>query len=198
MTLLVKKKAPNFSGIAVTPNKEFLNISLSDYVNKYICLFFYPLNFTFVCPTELIAINNRISSFESLDTQVIGISVDSQYSHLAWLNTDPNDGGISNIQFPLLSDLDKSISKSYGVLHNDDVSLRGTFLIDKSGNVFHQSINDLPIGRNIDEILRLVDSHIFYKKHGEVCPAGWKTGESGMSETQEGVKDYLNSHHENL
>ncbi len=214
--MLVTKKAPEFKTAAVMPDNSIQDISLSDYKGKKVVLFFYPLDFTFVCPTELLAFNKRLGEFESRDVQVLGCSVDSRWSHLAWKNTDINKGGIGNVQYPLLQDLDKSIARNYDVLvgakdayiETEDgeqnstvgggVALRGSFLIDEDGVVRHAVLNDLPLGRNIDEMLRMVDALTHHQKHGEVCPAGWKDGDSAMKESPEGVSSYLTDNSENL
>lgn len=197
---LVGTKAPDFKAATIMEdnsiNEEF---TLHDFRgNGMAVLFFYPLDFTFVCPSEIIAFNNRVADFASRGVKIIGISVDSHFTHLAWKNTDVNKGGIGNIKFPLVSDLTKNIARDYNVLINDSVSLRGTFLIDKEGIIRHQLINDLPLGRNVDETLRTIDALIFHEEHGEVCPAGWQKGETGMKATSEGVADYLTSHSEKL
>ncbi len=214
--MLVTKKAPDFATQAVMPDNSIQEVKLSDYKGKKVVLFFYPLDFTFVCPTELLAFDKRLSEFESRGVQVLGCSVDSRWSHLAWKNTDVNNGGIGNVQYPLLQDLDKSIARNYDVLvgateayveTEDDVenttigggvALRGSFLIDEEGTVRHAVLNDLPLGRNIDEMLRMVDALSYHQKHGEVCPAGWKDGEAAMKESPEGVSDYLSNNVENL
>ena len=214
--MLVTKPAPNFTATAVMPNNSFQEISLSDYRGKKVVLFFYPLDFTFVCPTELLAFDHRLSEFEKRDVQVLGCSVDSQFSHLAWKNTDTKAGGIGNVQYPIIADLNKSIARDFDVLvgaeeayieteetgkHstvNGGVALRGSFLIDAEGIVRHAVINDLPLGRNIDEMLRMVDALTFNETHGEVCPAGWQDGAEGMKDTSEGVASYLEKHADNL
>ena len=214
--MLVTKKAPDFATQAVMPDNSIQEVKLSDYKGKKVVLFFYPLDFTFVCPTELLAFDKRLSEFESRGVQVLGCSVDSRWSHLAWKNTDVNNGGIGNVQYPLLQDLDKSIARNYDVLvgateayveTEDDaenttigggVALRGSFLIDEEGTVRHAVLNDLPLGRNIDEMLRMVDALSYHQKHGEVCPAGWKDGDTAMKESPEGVADYLSSNSDNL
>ena len=207
--MLVTKAAPEFKTMAVMPDNTIETISLSDYKGKKVVLFFYPLDFTFVCPTELLAFDKRLEEFESRDTQVLGCSVDSRWAHLAWKNTDVNNGGIGNVKYPLLQDLDKSIARNYDVLvgatdayiETEDsaetstvgggVALRGSFLIDEDGVVRHAVLNDLPLGRNIDEMLRMIDALSHHQKHGEVCPAGWKDGDSAMAESPEGVSTYL-------
>ena len=197
---LVGKEAPNFTAAAVmSDNKIKENFSLNEYRGKDMAvLFFYPLDFTFVCPSEIIAFNHRVAEFASRGAKLIGVSVDSHFTHLAWKNTSINKGGIGNIAFPLVADLTKSISTDYGVLMEGGVSLRGTFLIDNKGVIRHQLINDLPLGRNVDETLRLVDALIFHEKHGEVCPAGWKKGNAGMKATSDGVASYLSSYADQL
>tara|TARA_Y100000996_G_scaffold414816_1_gene406913 strand:- start:569 stop:1213 length:645 start_codon:yes stop_codon:yes gene_type:complete len=214
--MLVTKPAPEFKTMAVMPDNSIQEVSLSDYKGKKVVLFFYPLDFTFVCPTELLAFDKRLSEFESRGVQVLGCSVDSRWSHLAWKNTDVNKGGIGNVKYPLLQDLDKSIARNYDVLvgatpatvYTQDeemdttvgggVALRGSFLIDEDGTVRHAVLNDLPLGRNIDEMLRMVDALSHHQKHGEVCPAGWKDGDSAMEESPDGVSSYLSDNADNL
>ena len=214
--MLVTKKALEFNTQAVMPDNSIQEVKLSDYKGKKVVLFFYPLDFTFVCPTELLAFDKRLGEFESRGVQVLGCSVDSRWSHLAWKNTDVNKGGIGNVQYPLLQDLDKSIARNYDVLvgatdafvETEDsaentsvgggVALRGSFLIDEDGVVRHAVLNDLPLGRNIDEMLRMVDALSYHQKHGEVCPAGWKDGDSAMKESPEGVADYLSGNADKL
>jgi len=191
---LVTKQAPEFEAEAVMPNNSFETVSLSSYKSKYVVVFFYPLDFTFVCPSEILAFNRQIEDFKAKGCELLGISVDSIYTHLAWKNTPVEQGGIGPIQFPLLSDLSKSISADYGVLLEDGVSLRGLFLIDRDGVVRHQLINDLPLGRNVDEALRVIDALQFHETHGEVCPANWRPGDDAMKPTAEGVADYLSKH----
>lgn len=200
MSVLVGKVAPDFTAKAVMGNNEIMDkFSLHQYLDGDIgVLFFYPLDFTFVCPSEIIAFNNRLAEFASRGTKVIGISVDSHFSHLAWKNTPVNKGGIGQVSFPLVADITKSIARSYDVLVDDAVALRGTFLIDKNCVVRHQLVNDLPLGRNVDEAIRMVDALIFFEKHGEVCPAGWHKGQEGMKPTSEGVSDYLTSNADKL
>jgi len=195
MSTLVTKEAPDFTAAAVMPDNTIKeDFKLSDYKGKYVVLFFYPLDFTFVCPSEIIAFNKKLEEFKNRNTEVIGVSVDSQFTHLAWKNTEVNKGGIGNVQFPLVADLSKKISADYGVLFDEAIALRGLFLIDKEGIVRHCVINDLPLGRNIDEALRMVDALQFFEKNGEVCPANWKDGEEGMSPSPEGVAEYLSKH----
>ena len=200
MSVLVGKIAPNFKATAVMPDNEMnQEFNLEEYLDGDVgILFFWPLNFTFVCPTEVIAFNHRIGEFATRSTKVVGVSVDSHFSHLAWKNTPVNKGGIGNVQFPLVSDLTKEISLNYDVLTNNSIALRGTFMIDKDFIVRHQVINDLPLGRNIDEAIRMVDALKHYEEHGDVCPAGWQEGKPSMHPTQDGVADYLASNAEKL
>jgi peroxiredoxin (alkyl hydroperoxide reductase subunit C) len=191
---LVTKQAPQFEAEAVMPNNSFEKISLSSYRGKHVLIFFYPLDFTFVCPSEILAFNRQLNDFTAKNCAVLGISVDSIYTHLAWKNTPIDHGGIGPVQFPLVSDISKSISADYGVLLEDGVSLRGLFLVDKEGVVRHELVNDLPLGRNVDEALRVIDALQFFEKHGDVCPANWKPGEDAMKPTPDGVADYLSKH----
>jgi alkyl hydroperoxide reductase subunit AhpC len=191
--MLVTKKAPDFTATAVLADG-----SISEDFNLYknigkngAVLFFYPLDFTFVCPSEIIAFSNRIKEFEDRGIQVIGCSVDSQFSHFAWRETPVENGGIGRVKYPLVADITKQISKDYDVLFGDSVALRGSFLIDKDGTVRHAVINDLPLGRNIDEMIRMVDTMLFTNEHGEVCPAGWSKGDEGMKADKSGVAEYL-------
>lgn len=195
MSVLVGKQAPEFTSSAVMADGSINdNFSLADYQGKYIVLFFYPLDFTFVCPTELIAFSHRMAEFEKREVQVIGCSIDSQYTHLAWRNTPIDNGGIGQVRYPLVADVKHQICRAYDVeLDPAGVALRGSFLIDKEGVVRHQVVNDLPLGRNIDEMLRMVDALQFHEKHGEVCPAGWSQGDKGMVADGEGVASYLAS-----
>lgn len=176
MSVLVTKQAPDFTAKAVMPDLSFKDVSLSDYRGKYVVLFFYPLDFTFVCPTEIIAFSEAVGQFEALGVQVLGCSVDSHYTHLAWRNTPRKQGGLGDIRYPLLADLDKKIAEQYDVLLPDGIALRGLFLIDRQGVVRHQVVNDLPLGRSVDEALRLVKALQFFEANGEVCPANWKEG----------------------
>jgi len=195
MSTLVTRQAPDFTATAVMGDNSFKeDFKLSDYQGKYVILFFYPLDFTFVCPSEIIAFDKALAKFQEKNCEVVGVSIDSQFTHWAWKNTPVNDGGIGNIQYPLVADLDKKISRQYGVLLDMGVALRGTFLIDKQGVVRHAVINDLPLGRSIDEALRMVDALEFHESHGDVCPANWKEGEEAMTPTAEGVADYLAKH----
>ena len=198
MSVLVTKAAPDFTAQAVMPDNSFKELSLSDYKGQYVALFFYPLDFTFVCPSELIAFSHRIQEFKDRNVEVIGVSVDSHFSHLAWKNTPVNSGGIGHVQYPLVADITKSIARDYDVLLNDSVALRGSFLINKEGVVEHQVVNNLPLGRNVDEMLRMVDALQFTEEHGEVCPAGWQKGNAGMKPSGDGVAAYLSEHAEEL
>jgi peroxiredoxin (alkyl hydroperoxide reductase subunit C) len=194
MSYLVTKNAPDFAAQAVMPDNSIEELKLSSYRGKYVILFFYPLDFTFVCPSEIIAFDKALDNFKKKNAEVIGVSVDSEYTHYAWKNTAPGDGGIGQIKYPLVADLNKNISRDYGVLINDSVALRGLFLIDKEGIIRHAVINDLPLGRNVEEVLRMLEALQFTEKHGEVCPANWQEGEDGMKPTAEGVAEYLASH----
>lgn len=195
MPTLVSKPAPDFTATAVMPDGSFkADFKLSDYRGKYVVLFFYPLDFTFVCPTEIVGFSDRIEEFKKLNTEVIGVSIDSQFSHLAWRNTDRKKGGLGNIGYPLVADLDKSISQAYDVLLDAGIALRGLFLIDKAGVVQHQLINNLPLGRNIDEALRMVEALQYFEKNGEVCPANWKPGADGMKPDPQGSQSYFSKH----
>lgn len=192
---IVQLQAPEFKAQAVMPDGSFKEISLSDYKGKYVVLFFYPLDFTFVCPTEIIALSDRLGEFEARNTQVVGVSVDSHFSHFAWRNTPRKEGGIGEVAYPLVSDLDKSISRRYGVLvEKPGIALRGLFIIDATGKLRHITVNDLPLGRNVDEVLRVVDAIQFNEKHGEVCPANWHKGDEGMKPDQGGLKSYAKAH----
>lgn len=191
MSNLVTKSAPDFKAQAVMPDGTFKEVQLSDYRGKYVILFFYPLDFTFVCPTEIIAFSDRVADFEKLGVQLLGASVDSHFSHLAWRNTPRAEGGIGNVTYPLVADLNKSVSESYGVLLPGGVALRGLFLIDKEGVVRHQVVNDLPLGRSVDEALRMVEALQYFEKNGEVCPANWKEGSRTIKPSPEGSKDFF-------
>ena len=196
MCELVTKEAPDFTAQAVMPDGTFAEFRLSSFRGKYVVLFFYPLDFTFVCPSEIIAFDHALARFKEKNTEVIGVSVDSHFTHLAWKNTPREKGGIGNVQYPLVSDLTKEIARSYGVLLNESVALRGLFLIDKEGVIRHALINDLPLGRSVEEVVRMLDALQFTEKHGEVCPANWRDGEEGMKPTAEGVASYLAKHAE--
>ena len=194
MSALVAKPAPNFTAQAVMPDGSFKEIKLSDYKGKYVILFFYPLDFTFVCPTEIIAFSNSMDEFKKRNTEVLGVSIDSHFSHLAWRNTDRKNGGLGDIAYPLVADVNKKITYDYGVMHEAGIAFRGLFLIDKEGVVQHQLINNLPLGRNIGEALRMVDALQFHENNGEVCPANWKEGEDGMKPDPSGSKTYFDKH----
>jgi peroxiredoxin (alkyl hydroperoxide reductase subunit C) len=194
LTTLITQQAPDFTAEAVLPDNSFGNITLSAYRGKYVFLLFYPLDFTFVCPSEILAFNKRIADFKTKNCEVFGVSVDSKFTHLAWKNTALEDGGIGNIQFPLIQDLNKEIARSYGILLNSSVALRGLFLIDPTGTVRHCVINDLPLGRSVNEALRMLDAVQFVDTHGEVCPANWQEGDEAMKPTAEGVASYLAKH----
>lgn len=207
MAVLVGKKAPSFSATAVVNGGDFVNdFSLEQYVGKkYVVFFFYPADFTFVCPTELLAFQEKLKEFESRNVAIVGCSVDSHYSHWKWLQTDLKDGGIKGVKYPVVSDLSKTISENYDVLAGNyeyadngeivfsgsPMAYRGLFLIDKNGVVRHQTVNDMPLGRSILETLRMVDALQFFEENGEVCPADWHKGEKAMKETQESVSAYL-------
>jgi peroxiredoxin (alkyl hydroperoxide reductase subunit C) len=197
MTRLVGLPAPQFTATAVV-DQEFKEVSLSHYRGKYVVLFFYPLDFTFVCPTEILAFDHRLDELKERNVEVIGVSVDSQFSHLAWKSTPVEKGGLGPVRFPLVADLSKSIARDYDVLVGDVVALRGTFLIDKDGVVQHQVVNNLGLGRNIDEAIRMVDALQVTEKHGEVCPAGWNKGKAGMKASTSGVAEYLAAHAKEL
>ena len=195
MKPLVTNEAPDFKAIAVMPDNSFNEgFTLSDLRGQYVVLFFYPLDFTFVCPSEILAFNKALGQFTERSCQVVGVSIDSHFSHLAWKNTAVNDGGIGNIQFPLVADLDKSISQNYGVLLPMGIALRGLFVIDKAGVIRSQVVNDLPLGRSVDETLRVLDALQFTEQCGDVCPANWKKGDDAMTPTAAGVAKYLTDH----
>ena len=191
MSVLVQREAPDFTAQAVMKDGSFQQIKLSDYRDKYVILFFYPLDFTFVCPTEIIAFSDRIADFEKLNVQVLGVSVDSHFSHLAWRNTPRTEGGIGEVQYPLVADLNKKISAAYDVLLEGGIALRGLFLIDKQGIVRHQVVNDLPLGRNIDEAIRIVEALQYFEKNGEVCPANWREGARTIKPTPKDSKSFF-------
>mgnify|MGYP001319864398 CR=1 FL=1 len=196
MSVLVGQTAPNFTAPAVMPDGKIVeNFNLKEYLGSAKgVLFFYPLDFTFVCPSEILAFHHRSHAFEQLGAKLIAISIDSQFTHTAWRNTPIERGGIGPVNFPMVADLTKSISRDYDVLVNGAVALRGTFLIDEEGIVRHQLVNDLPLGRNVEETLRMVQSLNFHQENGEVCPAGWRQGEEGMQPSPEGVATYLKKH----
>lgn len=197
MSVTIQKAAPDFEAEAVQ-GTEFTTVKLSALRGKYVVLFFYPLDFTFVCPTEIIAFDQKLEEFKKRGAEVIGVSIDSKFSHLAWQKTSRDQGGLGGVRYPLVADVTKSIARNYGVLVEDGddagVALRGTFVIDKKGVVRHSTINDLPLGRNIDEYTRLIDAIEFNEKHGEVCPANWQAGQDGMKADPEGSKAYFQKH----
>lgn len=195
MSVLVTKPAPDFTATAVMPDNSFdEGFTLSRFRGRYVVLYFYPLDFTFVCPSEIIAFDHRLEEFQKRNVEVIGVSVDSHFTHLAWKNTPVNKGGIGNVRYPLVADLTKGITRAYDLETGPGIALRGSFLIDREGIVRHQVVNDLPLGRNIDEMLRLIDALQFTEQYGEVCPAGWQKGKPGMKGSTEGVADYLARH----
>ncbi|MCA9000423.1 MAG: peroxiredoxin [Planctomycetes bacterium] len=192
MSVLVGKEAPDFSAQAVTADGSFEAMTLSQFRGKYVLLYFYPLDFTFVCPSEIIAFDNHLAEFKERGCEVLGVSVDSHFTHHAWRETPRENGGIGRIGYPLIADLTKSIARDYDVLTADGaVAYRGLFLIDPNGVVRHQIVNDLPLGRNVEEAIRMVDALQFHEEHGEVCPANWSKGKSGMKPNAEGVASYL-------
>ena len=189
---LVGKQAPDFTAKAVMPNGEIKDVKLSDFKGeKYVVLFFYPFDFTFVCPTEILSFSNHIKDFDAKKVQVLGCSIDSHHVHRAWRNTKVEEGGIGNIAYPLVADVNKTIARDYGVLLEKGMALRGTFLIDRQGVVQHETINNLDLGRNIEETLRLVDALQHTEEHGEVCPAGWNKGKGAMKANPQGVASFL-------
>ncbi|TKB45720.1 peroxiredoxin [Thalassotalea mangrovi] len=201
MSVLVGRPAPDFTAAAVLGNGEIVdNFNLTETIKgKKAVIFFYPLDFTFVCPSELIAFDKRFEEFQSRGVEVIGVSIDSQFSHNAWRNTPVNEGGIGPVKYPLVADVKHEICQAYDVEHPEaGVAFRGSFLIDEEGNVRHQVVNDLPLGRNIDEMLRMIDALQFHSEHGEVCPAGWNKGDAGMTASPDGVASYLSSNADNL
>lgn len=200
MQAFVGKEAINFTAKAIMPDNEIeFEFDLKEYADgDKVVLFFYPLDFTFVCPSEIIAFHNRLGEFASRGTKVVAVSIDSHFSHLAWKNTPHNKGGIGNVQFPIVSDLNKYISKSYNVLNDDGIALRGTFVIDSNFILRHMHINDLPLGRNVDEVLRIIEAIDHHSEYGEVCPAGWAKGKEAMTASSEGVSDYLASNADKL
>lgn len=192
--VLVTQKAPDFTASAVTATGEIVdNFNLTAHIkDKYAVVFFWPMDFTFVCPSEIIAFDHRIQEFKDLGVEVIGVSMDSAFVHNAWRNTDVANGGIGKVRFPIVSDVKHTIMQDYGVEHPElGVALRASFFIDRSGIVRHQVVNDLPIGRNIDDMIRVVEAFQFHEEHGEVCPAQWKKGEQGMKASPDGVASYL-------
>lgn len=200
MSVLVGRKAPDFTASAVMPDGSIKeNFKLSDYRGKYVVLFFWPLDFTFVCPSEIIAHDHRLKGFGERGVQLIGVSIDSQFTHHAWRKTQPKSGGIGEVGFPMVADVSHAIMNAYGIAHPEaGVAMRASFLIDKNGVVQHQVVNNLPLGREVDEMLRMVDALQFHEEHGEVCPAGWQKGQAGMKPTAEGVAKYLEKNAANL
>src|SRR5512145_1084956 len=200
MAVLVGKQAPDFTAVAVMGNNEINEgFNLKKHIKgKYAVVFFYPLDFTFVCPSEIIAFDHRLDEFKTRNVEVIGVSIDSHFTHLAWKNTKVEKGGIGHVRYPLVADIKHEICKAYDVEADGGVAFRGSFLIDQKGMVQHQVVNNLPLGRNIDEMLRMVDALQFTEEHGEVCPAGWSKGKAGMSASPDGVAKYLASHAQEL
>jgi peroxiredoxin (alkyl hydroperoxide reductase subunit C) len=199
MSVLVTQQAPDFTATAVLENGAIVeDFQLSSLKGKKIVLFFYPLDFTFVCPSEILAHHHRVSAFAERGVELVGVSIDSRFTHNAWRNTAINDGGIGAIDFPLVADMDHSIMEAYGVVHPDGIALRASFLIDENFDVRHQVVNDLPLGRNVDEMLRMVDALEFHTSHGEVCPAGWTKGDAGMDASPDGVAAYLSENADDL
>lgn len=201
MTVLVGRDAPDFTAPAVLADGTIVDdFNLSETIKgKCAVVFFYPLDFTFVCPSELLAFSHRMDKFEERNTVVIGVSIDSHFTHNAWRNTDIKDGGIGAVKYPLVADMSHAICQAYGVETPDgNVAFRGSFLIDENGVVRHQVVNDLPLGRDVDEMLRMVDALQFHEEHGEVCPAGWNAGDDGMKDTPDGVASYLSDHADDL
>ncbi len=199
MSVLITQPAPDFTAAAVMPDGSIKDaFKLSDLRGQYVVLFFYPLDFTFVCPSEIIAHDHRIKKFNELGVQVVGVSIDSQFSHYAWRNTPIEQGGIGQVQFPLVADVKHEITRAYGIEHPAGVALRGSFLIDKDGVVQAQIVNNLPLGREVDEMIRLVEALQFTEQYGEVCPAGWRKGQQGMKPSADGVAAYLSENADNL
>nr|WP_010133091.1 peroxiredoxin C [Microbulbifer agarilyticus] len=200
MAVLVGKPAPDFTAAAVLGNGEIVDeFNLAETIKgKKAVIFFYPLDFTFVCPSELIAFDHRFEEFKKRGVEVIGVSIDSQFSHNAWRNTDINDGGIGQVKYTLVADVKHEICQAYDVEADAGVAFRGSFLIDEEGVVRHQVVNDLPLGRNVDEMLRMVDALAFHQEHGEVCPAGWQEGDKGMDASPSGVAAYLSENSDKL
>lgn len=200
MSILVGRKAPDFTAPAVLADGDIVDdFSLSDYLDgSYGVLFFWPLDFTFVCPSEILAYGHRAPALEGMNTKLVGVSIDSQFTHNAWRNTPVNQGGLGQVSFPMVADLKREIARDYGILHNDGVAYRATFLIDRDGIVRHQLVNDLPLGRNADEAVRMVEALQFHEENGEVCPAGWRPGQAGMEASSKGVASYLAEHAESL
>ncbi len=198
MSVLVTKAAPEFTKPAILADGSHGMFSLSSLKGKYVVLFFYPLDFTFVCPSEIVAHNHRIAQFKERGVEVVGVSIDSEHTHYAWRNTSLEDGGIGDIDFTLVADVNHSVTEAYGIEHPESIALRASFLIDPNGVVRHQVVNDLPLGRNVDEMLRMVDALQFHEEHGDVCPAGWQKGDAAMTPNSAGVAAYLAEHGEAL
>ena len=199
MNVLVTKQAPDFVAPAVMPDGSINDaFKLSDLRGKYVVLFFWPLDFTFVCPTEIVAHHNRAVMFRERGVELVGVSIDSQFTHAAWRNTPVEKGGIGHVSFPMVADVKHEITRAYGIEHPDGVALRGSFLIDRDGIVQHQVVNNLPLGREVDEMLRMVDALQFFEENGEVCPAGWHKGDAGIQASTEGVAQYLGAHAKEL
>ncbi|HEP8447867.1 TPA: peroxiredoxin [Pseudomonas aeruginosa] len=192
MSVLVNKQAPDFTAAAVLGDGSIVDaFQLSSLRGKYVVLFFWPLDFTFVCPSEIIAHNNRMDKFRELGVEVVGVSIDSQFTHHAWRSTPVEKGGIGAVEFTMVADVKHEITRAYGIEHEDGVALRASFLIDRAGVVQHQVVNNLPLGREVDEMVRLVEALQFTEEHGEVCPAGWRKGQKGMKASAEGVASFL-------
>jgi peroxiredoxin (alkyl hydroperoxide reductase subunit C) len=200
MSVLVAKEAPDFTSAAVMPNGTINEtFKLSDYRGKYVVLFFWPMDFTFVCPTEIVAHDHRLAQFKERGVEILGVSIDSKHTHYAWRSTPVNKGGIGEVQFPIIADVKHEITQAYGVEHPEDgVAMRASFLIDKDGIVQHQVVNNLPIGRNVDEMLRVIDALQHAEQYGEVCPAGWNKGDDAMKETADSVAGYLDKNADKL
>jgi peroxiredoxin (alkyl hydroperoxide reductase subunit C) len=198
--MLVTNKAPDFTAAAVLGDNQIVeNFNLyKNFGEKGTVVFFYPMDFTFVCPSEIIAFDHRLDEFKARGINVIGVSIDSQFTHFAWKSTEVKNGGIGNIRFPIVADITKQIARDFDVLLNNSVALRGSFLIDKDGTVRHAVINDLPLGRNIDELIRVVDAMLYTNEHGEVCPAGWNKGDEGIKANTKGIADYLSKNVQKL
>jgi len=191
MAAFVTLPAPDFSATALVNGQFVENFTLSQFQGKKVVLFFYPFDFTFVCPTEILAFSDAQAEFKERNTVVIGVSVDSQFSHAAWANTERKEGGIKGVTFPLVSDINKTIATDYGVKLDGGMALRGLFIVNEKGILKHITVNDLPLGRNVEEVLRVLDAVDFTEKHGEVCPANWKKGEKAMKPTADGLKAYV-------
>ncbi|RKS87415.1 peroxiredoxin (alkyl hydroperoxide reductase subunit C) [Orbus hercynius] len=199
--VLVTRKAPDFTSAAVLGNGEIVNdFNFSNFTKgKYAVVFFWPMDFTFVCPSEIIAFDHRLDEFKKRGVEVIGVSMDSEFVHNAWRKTPQDKGGIGEVRFPIVADVKHTVMQAYGIEHPEaGVALRASFFIDKSGIVRHETVNDLPIGRNIDEMLRIVDAFQFHEEHGEVCPAQWSKGKAGMKDSPDGVASYLKQHAKEL